>query len=253
MIQSPFFIGGSYYLISRSLGPEFGGAIGFIFSIASAVAVAMYVVGFAETLRDILKESGHSIVDGDINDIRIIGIVTMFFVLGVALVGMKWVVRAQVILLVILVASIVDVVIGSFIGPQNTKIKNQGFIGYKSNIFNSNFSPDYRGKESFFTVFAVFFPAATGILAGVNISGDLKNPGQAIPKGTLLAILISSCVYLLLAWIAGSCVEREALGSLAAVGGAIINSTNIGLPSNTTQTCATASCKYGLLHDFQVK
>jgi amino acid transporter len=48
-------IGGAYFMISRSLGPEFGGAIGLIFSVANAVAVAMYVVGFAETVRDILK------------------------------------------------------------------------------------------------------------------------------------------------------------------------------------------------------
>lgn len=44
-------------MISRSLGPEFGGAIGLIFSVANAVAIAMYVVGFAETIRDILKVS----------------------------------------------------------------------------------------------------------------------------------------------------------------------------------------------------
>lgn len=47
--------GGAYYLISRSLGPEFGGAIGIVFSLANAVAAAMYVVGFSETIRDILK------------------------------------------------------------------------------------------------------------------------------------------------------------------------------------------------------
>lgn len=47
--------GGAYYLISRSLGPEFGGSIGLIFAFANAVAVAMYVVGFAETVVDLLK------------------------------------------------------------------------------------------------------------------------------------------------------------------------------------------------------
>src|SRR5688572_26399439 len=51
------FLGGAYYMISRSLGPEFGGAIGIVFSVANAVAVAMYVVGFAETIRDILQAS----------------------------------------------------------------------------------------------------------------------------------------------------------------------------------------------------
>ena len=53
--KSPVILGGAYFMISRSLGPEFGGAIGLIFSLANAVAVAMYVVGFAETIRDILK------------------------------------------------------------------------------------------------------------------------------------------------------------------------------------------------------
>jgi len=48
-------VGGAYYMISRSLGPEFGGPIGIIFSVANAVAAAMYIVGFAETIRDILK------------------------------------------------------------------------------------------------------------------------------------------------------------------------------------------------------
>lgn len=48
-------LGGAYYMISRTLGPEFGGSIGIIFALANAVAVAMYVVGFAETIRDILK------------------------------------------------------------------------------------------------------------------------------------------------------------------------------------------------------
>ena len=49
------FAGGAYFMISRSLGPEFGFAIGMVFSVANAVAIAMYVVGFAETIRDILK------------------------------------------------------------------------------------------------------------------------------------------------------------------------------------------------------
>jgi len=55
MVFSCTCSGGAYYLISRSLGPEFGGAIGIVFSLANAVAAAMYVVGFAETIRDILR------------------------------------------------------------------------------------------------------------------------------------------------------------------------------------------------------
>ena len=115
---------------------------------------------------------------------------------------------------------------------------------YKKDLFETNFGPGFKG-ESFFTVFAVFFPAATGVLAGVNISGDLKNVRKAVPKGTLLAILISTPVYIMLAWFVGSCVEREAVGALQQ---ALTNSTD-----QTLASCAMQECKYGLMNDFQVK
>ncbi|KAK2522101.1 Slc12a1 [Columba guinea] len=81
--------GGAYYLISRSLGPEFGGSIGLIFAFANAVAVAMYVVGFAETVVELLKESDTLMVD-ESNDIRIIGTITVICLLGISVAGMEW-------------------------------------------------------------------------------------------------------------------------------------------------------------------
>lgn len=235
-------IGGAYYLISRSLGPEFGGSIGVIFSVASAVATAMYVVGFAETVRDILRDKDSLMVD-ESNDIRIVGLITILVLLGITMIGLQWVVRAQMILFIVLVISILNVMIGTFIGPQSDKSRMKGFVGYQKDLFETNFKPGYK-DESFFTVFAVFFPAATGILAGVNISGDLKSVRKAVPKGTLLAILISTLVYIMLAWFVGSCVEREALGFAP---GVMQNSTNQSLAS-----CAQQQCQYGLLNDFQV-
>ncbi|XP_044179278.1 solute carrier family 12 member 2-like [Acropora millepora] len=233
--------GGAYYLISRSLGPEFGGSIGIIFSVAGAVATAMYVVGFAETVRDILLDYDSLIVD-ETNDIRIIGVIIIVILLGVTMVGLRWVVRAQVFLLIFLVISILNVVIGTFIGPQSEESKSKGFIGYKKDLFETNFGPGFKG-ETFFSVFAVFFPAATGILSGVNISGDLKDVHKAVPKGTLLAILISTLVYVMLAWFVGACVEREALGLVHNA----VNATNGSLAS-----CLSQECQYGLLNDFQV-
>lgn len=82
--------GGTYYMISRSLGPEFGGSIGLIFSLANAVACAMYVVGFCESLMDLLGSYGLYILDGGIQDMRIIGTITIFFLLLIVVVGMEW-------------------------------------------------------------------------------------------------------------------------------------------------------------------
>lgn len=77
-------------MISRSLGPEFGGSIGLIFSLANAVACAMYVVGFCESMLDLLNSMGVSIVDGGIQDVRIIGSITILILLVIVVVGMEW-------------------------------------------------------------------------------------------------------------------------------------------------------------------
>lgn len=113
--------GGAYYLISRSLGPEFGGSIGLIFAFANAVAVAMYVVGFAETAVELMmvcniiktrrltlvyltvdlplphtsfsfccSQEHSAIMVDEINDIRIIGCITVVLLLGISVAGMEW-------------------------------------------------------------------------------------------------------------------------------------------------------------------
>lgn len=77
-------------MISRSLGPEFGGSIGLIFSLANAVACAMYVVGFCESMMDLLRSFGMQIIDGDIQDVRIIGSITIVILLLIVVIGMEW-------------------------------------------------------------------------------------------------------------------------------------------------------------------
>ncbi|KAF1377122.1 hypothetical protein PFLUV_G00197280 [Perca fluviatilis] len=225
--------GGAYYLISRSLGPEFGGSIGLIFAFANAVAVAMYVVGFAETVVELLAGVDLIMMD-QINDIRIIGTITVILLLGISVAGMEWEAKAQIFLLVVLVTAIFNYFIGTFI-PVQAK-ESVGFFGYNGLIMWENMGPDFRG-ETFFSVFSIFFPAATGILAGANISGDLADPQLAIPRGTLLAILITGIVYLGVAVSTGSCIVRDASGNV-----------NDTVSSQFMMNCTEAACKFG--YDF---
>ncbi|XP_061203331.1 solute carrier family 12 member 1 isoform X1 [Neopsephotus bourkii] len=244
--------GGAYYLISRSLGPEFGGSIGLIFAFANAVAVAMYVVGFAETVVELLKESDTLMVD-ESNDIRIIGTITVVCLLGISVAGMEWEAKAQVILLIVLLIAIANFFIGTII-PTNNEKKARGFFNYQASIFAENFGPGFRSGEGFFSVFAIFFPAATGILAGANISGDLKDPQIAIPKGTMLAIVITTVAYIAVAICVASCVVRDATGNIndtVVLGMSCNGSSACGLGYDFSR-CASQPCDYGLMNNFQV-
>ncbi|CAH1637162.1 unnamed protein product [Spodoptera littoralis] len=229
--------GGTYYMISRSLGPEFGGSIGLIFSMANAVACAMYVVGFGESLITLIPETAYMVDKGW--DQAIYGCITIVLLTGIVIVGMEWEAKAQIVLLVILLAAIADFCIGSIVGPKSDVEMAQGFVGYNWTVLQQNLGPDYRRFEevdyNFFSVFAIFFPAATGILAGANISGDLKDPQKSIPKGTLLAILLTTISYLVIAVIAGWTVLRDASGDVA------------DIANWTLDHCAaTDTCAYGL-------
>ncbi|KAK1785240.1 hypothetical protein P4O66_018637 [Electrophorus voltai] len=243
--------GGAYYLISRSLGPEFGGSIGLIFAFANAVAVAMYVVGFSETVVDLLKVNDAIMVD-EVNDIRIVGCITVVLLLGISVAGMEWEAKAQIALLVILLVAIANVFVGTAI-PATEEKRAKGFYSYQASIMAENFTPNFRDGETFFSVFAIFFPAATGILAGANISGDLKDPQGAIPIGTLLAIFITGITYLGIALCVSATVVRDATGNLndTITPGAKCNfsvACNFGYDFSI---CRTTKCQYGLMNNFQ--
>ena len=213
---------------------------------ANAVGVALYVVGFGETIQKLISQHGIVMVD-PVNDTRIIGIIVVVLLVGVTLIGLEWVVRAQLILLAILLISMVSYFFGSIFGPLDIKadvIKQQGFTGYSKKSFSENFGPSFQGKNNFFTTFSIFFPAATGILAGANISGDLKDPQTAVPKGTLMAIIISTIVYIGFVWMLGGSTAREMIVTLGCTG----ISSNISVNA----TCVPSVMKYGLLHDVQV-
>jgi amino acid transporter len=182
--------GGAYYLISRSLGVEFGGAIGLVFFLAQAISVAMYVIGFAEAFVDSIPTGGWSLT--------VVATVTNVVVFVCVFIGAGWTIKVQYFILALLGASLASF----FVGAAGA---------FDVSVLQSNLVPHYTDGASFFGMFALFFPAVTGIMAGANMSGDLRDPAKSIPLGTLAAVAVTAIIYLVMAVLFGSCRSHETL------------------------------------------
>lgn len=182
--------GGAYYLISRSLGVEFGGAIAFVFYLAQAISVALYVIGFSEAFVAAFP-------DLELGQ-RTVATVANVFVFAMVIVGAGWAIKVQYGILAVLVVAILSFA--------------QGAAGqFTIDRFVANFGSDYASGEGFLTMFALFFPAATGIMAGANMSGDLREPGKSLPLGTFAAIGVTGAVYVVLVVLLGGGADRQSL------------------------------------------
>ncbi|XP_005519698.1 PREDICTED: solute carrier family 12 member 8 [Pseudopodoces humilis] len=192
--------GGVYSMISTVLGGQVGGTIGLLYIFGQCVAGAMYITGFAESIAGVLSLS-------NIWAVRGISLAVLLGLLGINLAGVKWIIRLQLLLLFLLAVSTLDFVIGSFthLDPEH------GFVGYSEELMSNNTLPDYSQGESFFTVFGVFFPAATGVMAGFNMSGDLQKPSSNIPLGSLAAIGTSWFLYMVFVFLLGAICTRQSL------------------------------------------
>lgn len=182
--------GGAYYLISRSLGVEFGGVIAILFYLAQAVAVSLYVIGFTEALFSAFPGMGFSF--------RTVATVTNIVVFACVYIGAGWTIKVQYGILAVLMLSVLSFFIGAG-------------MGFSPAVLQANLEPNWLPGYSFFAVFALFFPAVTGIMAGVNMSGDLQNPSRSIPRGTFAAIGFSALLYAGIAFFLASSVPRADL------------------------------------------
>ncbi len=178
--------GGAYSIISQSLGLEAGGAVGIPLYLAQAFAGAMYIFGFREGLVWLFPDVSTLILD----------LVSFGIMFGIAFVSTKFAFRIQYIVLAVMIVGILSsFAILAFPEALQFSPRDHLFGEYPGSVEN-NFS-----GISVMTVFAIFFPAATGILAGANMSGELKDPKRDLPFGTLLAIGVSYLIYMGLAWV----------------------------------------------------
>jgi solute carrier family 12 (sodium/potassium/chloride transporter), member 2 len=164
--------GGAYYMISRSLGVETGGAVGIPLFFAQALSVALYTVGFAESVVAVFPRLNMTWT----------GVVTTLVIAALAITSARLVIRAQYFVMAAIAISLLSFILGSPV--EETTIQLTGAAP--------------RFSEGFWVVFAVFFPAVTGIMAGVNMSGDLRNARQSIPIGTMAAIGTGYVIYMTL-------------------------------------------------------
>jgi amino acid transporter len=184
--------GGDYYLISRTLGLEFGGAIGIVLFLAQSVSIAFYCIGFGEVLAGTLALEGNDYT-------QIIAAAAVGFLFIFAWLGADWATRFQYVVMAILAAALLSFFIG-------------GIAKWDNALLVRNWTAPESGL-GFWVIFAIFFPAVTGFTQGVSMSGDLKDAGQSLPQGTFIAVGVSIVVYFLAATVFAAALPSETLMS----------------------------------------
>jgi amino acid transporter len=182
--------GGDYYLISRTLGLEFGGAIGIVLFLAQSVSIAFYCIGFGEVVNTLLVT--------EINRFpQLIAVLAVSFLFILAWLGADWATKFQYVVMSILTAALISFFMG-------------GYLKWDPAVLAQNWSAPASGL-GFWVLFAIFFPAVTGFTQGISMSGDLKDPGKSLPRGTFSAVGISIIVYFASAVVLAAALPAEVL------------------------------------------
>ena len=173
--------GGEYFIISRSFGPTIGGVIGICLYLSQAISVAFYMIAFAEAFTWLEPVLANQF--GIVFDPRFISIPALIMLLGLVILrgadlGVK--------VLYVVAATLLGSLIMFFLGSPL-----EGFDPESVSLTDQIDQPD-----SFIVVFAIVFPAFTGMTAGVGLSGDLRNPRKSLPRGTLWATIVGMVVYM---------------------------------------------------------
>ncbi|XP_068422613.1 solute carrier family 12 member 7-like isoform X2 [Clinocottus analis] len=292
--------GGSYYMISRSLGPEFGGAVGLCFYLGTTFAGSMYILGTIEILLIYIIPEATLFKEGETaamsNNMRVYGTCCLLLMALVVFVGVKYVNKLALVFLACVVLSILATYAGviktmieqpdinvCLLGNRSLKnmefetcaktklVKNvtvftnvwvtfcpnatcdeyftlnnltemKAIPGLMSGVIKDNLWGEYgpagtniekknqtsvpvqdssgdmdrpyvfNDIATYFTLLVgIYFPSVTGIMAGSNRSGDLRDAQRSIPVGTIMAILTTSFIYISCVVLFGACIEGVVL------------------------------------------
>src|SRR6056297_431362 len=162
--------GGAYSIISKTLGLEVGGSVGIPLYLAQILSVALYIFGFSEAWGFIFPSHPQYIV--------LFAAFLLLFLL--TFISTKIAIKTQFFVFVLLVLALLSVFLGGGFSMENLQ----------------DISLDMNGNGDFWKSFALFFPAITGLIAGIGMSGELSNPKRQIPKGVVSALVITTVIYL---------------------------------------------------------
>ncbi len=188
--DKPVQNGGTYFMISRSLGLSIGGTLGLALFVGLSFSVSLYLIGFAESFLQYWD------LNSSINTIRIAGTIVLLIVTTITFISTSLAIKSQYFIMVAIVLSLASI----FSGTHE----------FSPKVINMTPLP---GAAPFMLLFGIFFPAVTGFEAGVSMSGDLKNAKKSLPLGAILAVSVGFVVYISLALFFALTVDANALAN----------------------------------------
>ncbi len=192
--------GGAYYIISRSLGLEAGAAIGIPLFFAQAFGISFYVAGFAESFVKFFPEVTRFVPAG-VDPMVAVGVAALIVTATLAFLSANLALKSQFFILALIFLSLISFFLGDA-PPGTPPFPKGGEANFATSITTF--------PTNFWMVFSVFFPAVTGIEAGLAMSGDLKKPSRALPLGTFAAIGCSYAIYIAIPMFLGSLIPWTA-------------------------------------------
>lgn len=213
--------GGAYYMISRCLGPEFGGSIGIVFYIGQVLNAGMNIVGFFEPLMlNYGQKHGEiaHVLPESVWWTYLYGTVLCILCTIVCTAGSKCFARISLLIFILLGISTLSIPVSAIV--LSSFRSSQISWGLSSSKFASNLLPRFTkgaagsqqlSRENLRSIFGLLFPATAGIFAGSADSAKLQNPSRSIPKGTLQGLLLTFFLYTLVILVLCSGVDRTFL------------------------------------------